>query len=610
MPPARSSVSGVAGRAARRPRRTAIHKSSPPAQTSAQRGHGRLHDRRARVAADAAVEQRADQQQHRDADGGDARPRRCCGASAHARRASAAGSTDASASGSPDGARRTTASGRGSSPAPSNRVRRDAGARSVSQRVLGRRQRRRRRRRREDVLGRHGAEPRRLRRDDRPEVDEAQAERRRRDEERRRPRMRSFGNVGRRARPGARDVRLVVDGDGDLVRRASLARRASPTSRTAAGRRRCRRSGRVTAAGLPPTRADDPRDGAHHRVESLADLAFDACAAAASLAPNRHSSSAPPPIAMSAVATMPPASSRRQLTWRSRTSMEGTRQAEYRKGKLRRGGVAGPQSDAQTRRARRRRQLAARRGAVRRRIHARSSCSACRSSAASSWSCCCSAPTPTNCWPATCARSSRRSSPRCARTPGARRLLDRLHHRPARRIGADVRRQGRHGLAARRGRGAGRPASSGRRCSVRAVRRANIVAIEPFLAGCQRLWRRYVRLGACLLGVYGATAVALSRLRHRRLPPRRQLRRAARLDDCDGARVERADRLDHARQLLLPADADGRGDRGRQRAQRRAPRRALRAQHLPRDRRHLRRRAAARGDRDRSRRSSRPRASA
>ena len=42
--------------------------------------------------------------------------------------------------------------------------------------------------------------------------------------------------------------------------------------------------------------------------------------------------------------------------------------------------------------------------------------------------------------------------------------------------------------------------------SVRAVRRANIVAIEPFLDGCQRLWRRYLRLGACLLGIYGATA--------------------------------------------------------------------------------------------------------
>ena len=42
--------------------------------------------------------------------------------------------------------------------------------------------------------------------------------------------------------------------------------------------------------------------------------------------------------------------------------------------------------------------------------------------------------------------------------------------------------------------------------SLRALRRASTVAIEPFLAGCQRLWRRYVRLGFCLLGVYAATA--------------------------------------------------------------------------------------------------------
>jgi hypothetical protein len=40
-----------------------------------------------------------------------------------------------------------------------------------------------------------------------------------------------------------------------------------------------------------------------------------------------------------------------------------------------------------------------------------------------------------------------------------------------------------------------------------AVRRASVVAIEPFLAGCQRLWRRYLRLGACLIGVYAVTAV-------------------------------------------------------------------------------------------------------
>jgi hypothetical protein len=39
-----------------------------------------------------------------------------------------------------------------------------------------------------------------------------------------------------------------------------------------------------------------------------------------------------------------------------------------------------------------------------------------------------------------------------------------------------------------------------------AIRRANVVAIDLFLAGCRRLWRRYVKLGACLLAVYGVTA--------------------------------------------------------------------------------------------------------
>lgn len=40
------------------------------------------------------------------------------------------------------------------------------------------------------------------------------------------------------------------------------------------------------------------------------------------------------------------------------------------------------------------------------------------------------------------------------------------------------------------------------------VRRASVVAIEPFLEGCERLWRRYLRLGICLLAVYGVTAIA------------------------------------------------------------------------------------------------------
>jgi hypothetical protein len=40
-----------------------------------------------------------------------------------------------------------------------------------------------------------------------------------------------------------------------------------------------------------------------------------------------------------------------------------------------------------------------------------------------------------------------------------------------------------------------------------ALRRANRTNIEPFLDGCRRYWRRYVKLGACLLVAYVATAV-------------------------------------------------------------------------------------------------------
>jgi hypothetical protein len=40
-----------------------------------------------------------------------------------------------------------------------------------------------------------------------------------------------------------------------------------------------------------------------------------------------------------------------------------------------------------------------------------------------------------------------------------------------------------------------------------AVRRASVFAIDPFLGGCQRLWRRYVRIGLGLLIMYGLTAV-------------------------------------------------------------------------------------------------------
>ena len=41
---------------------------------------------------------------------------------------------------------------------------------------------------------------------------------------------------------------------------------------------------------------------------------------------------------------------------------------------------------------------------------------------------------------------------------------------------------------------------------LQALRRANAVAIDPFLDGCRRLWRRYIKLGFCLLAVYAVTA--------------------------------------------------------------------------------------------------------
>ena len=44
--------------------------------------------------------------------------------------------------------------------------------------------------------------------------------------------------------------------------------------------------------------------------------------------------------------------------------------------------------------------------------------------------------------------------------------------------------------------------------TLRALRRANATDIEPFLAGTERLWPRYLKLGACLLLVYAGTAIA------------------------------------------------------------------------------------------------------
>lgn len=40
------------------------------------------------------------------------------------------------------------------------------------------------------------------------------------------------------------------------------------------------------------------------------------------------------------------------------------------------------------------------------------------------------------------------------------------------------------------------------------LRRASVVAIDPFIAGMNRLWRRYVRIGLGLLIMYGLTAAA------------------------------------------------------------------------------------------------------
>ncbi len=41
-----------------------------------------------------------------------------------------------------------------------------------------------------------------------------------------------------------------------------------------------------------------------------------------------------------------------------------------------------------------------------------------------------------------------------------------------------------------------------------AIKRAGVVTIDGYLEGCRRLWRRYVRLGACLLAVYALTGLA------------------------------------------------------------------------------------------------------
>ena len=40
-----------------------------------------------------------------------------------------------------------------------------------------------------------------------------------------------------------------------------------------------------------------------------------------------------------------------------------------------------------------------------------------------------------------------------------------------------------------------------------AIRRADVVTIDGYLEGCRRVWRRYLRLGACLITMYALTAL-------------------------------------------------------------------------------------------------------
>ena len=135
--------------------------------------------------------------------------------------------------------------------------------------------------------------------------------------------------------------------------------------------------------------------------------------------------------------------------------------------------------------------------------------------------------------------------------------------------------------------------------SVQAVRRANVVAIDPFLDGCQRLWRRYVRLGA----------LPARRLRRR---PRwcisRSWSAATRLVGNSGVLLGWTVATALASSVLIVwitlvnffylltqmvMAIEDIGVRGSD-----AAGVALRAQQLPRDRRHLRRRPAAGGDCD------------
>ncbi len=87
--------------------------------------------------------------------------------------------------------------------------------------------------------------------------------------------IRSFGNIGRRTRPRARDDRLVVDRDGDLVGGVT-----GPSRFADQIEQRPRVVGAGAQAGdrrrVAANQLRDPRHGPHHRVEALVDLAFGA----------------------------------------------------------------------------------------------------------------------------------------------------------------------------------------------------------------------------------------------------------------------------------------------------------------------------------------------
>ena len=117
----------------------------------------------------------------------------------------------------------------------------------------------------------------------------------------------------------------------------------------------------------------------------------------------------------------------------------------------------------------------------------------------------------------------------------------------------------------------GSPArSSGRRCgSTRCAARPSSPSTRSSTAAA-RLWRRYVRIGLGLLLMYALTAAVYLAFVFGGYALAGNSGDPARLDRGRCRGVERADRLDHAAELLLPDDADGRRHRGRQRPPRRA----------------------------------------